>query len=86
MRGAAARAPAPMEPRSAPVREEAAFDASAGDLGSWLDQIDEPFSTTLLALIDEHISRTGSPKAKRLVAGWADVRPYFTKVLPAHRR
>ena len=40
----------------------------------------------LLALIDEHISRTGSPKAKRLVAGWADVRPYFTKVLPAHRR
>ena len=40
----------------------------------------------LLALIDEHISRTGSPKAKRLVAGWVDVRPYFTKVLPAHRR
>ena len=40
----------------------------------------------LLALIDEYISRTGSPKAKRLVAGWADVRPYFTKVLPAHRR
>ena len=48
----AARAPAPMEPRSMPVREEAAFDAGAGDLGSWLDQIDEPFSTTLLALID----------------------------------
>lgn len=35
-----------------PVSEEAAFDAGAGDLGSWLDQIDEPFSTTLLALID----------------------------------
>ena len=48
----AARAPAPMEPRSMPVSEEAAFDAGAGDLGSWLDQIDEPFSTTLLALID----------------------------------
>ena len=40
----------------------------------------------LLALIDEHISRTGSPKAQRLVADWADVRPYFTKVLPAQRR
>ena len=40
----------------------------------------------LLALIDEHISRTGSPKAQRLVADWADVRPYFTKVLPAQCR
>ena len=26
--------------------------AAAGDLKSWLDQVDEPFSTTLLALID----------------------------------
>lgn len=30
----------------------ASFRAPAGDLQSWLDAIDEPFSTTLLALID----------------------------------
>ena len=37
---------------------------------------------TLLGLLDEHIKRTGSPKAKRLVADWANARPYFSKVLP----
>ena len=36
----------------------------------------------LLALLDEHISRTGSPKAKRLVGDWANARPYFSKVQP----
>ena len=37
---------------------------------------------TLLALLEEHISRTGSPKAKRLVADWSNARPHFSKVLP----
>ena len=38
---------------------------------------------TLLELLEEHIKRTGSPKAKRLVGDWANTRPYFTKVQPA---
>ncbi len=38
---------------------------------------------TLLELLEEHIKRTSSPKAKRLVGDWANARPYFTKVQPA---
>ena len=37
---------------------------------------------TLLSLLEEHVSRTGSPKAKRLVADWANARHTFSKVLP----
>ena len=40
----------------------------------------------ILALLEEHVSRTGSPKAKRLVADWANVRPRFSKVLPVSNR
>ena len=36
----------------------------------------------ILEFLEEHVSRTGSPKAKRLVADWANVRPRFSKVLP----
>ncbi len=36
----------------------------------------------LVALIKEHIERTGSPKASRLLAHWDDVRPLFAKVQP----
>ncbi|MBP5285524.1 MAG: glutamate synthase subunit alpha, partial [Kiritimatiellae bacterium] len=36
----------------------------------------------LLELIEEHISRTGSPKAKRIAGDWANSRPRFSKVLP----
>ena len=36
----------------------------------------------LLSLLREHVARTGSPKAGRLVADWANARPMFTKVLP----
>ena len=37
----------------------------------------------LLELLDEHIARTDSPKARRLVGNWANTRPYFTKVQPS---
>ena len=36
----------------------------------------------LLALLEEHVSRTGSPKARRMLAGWSQVRPLFAKVSP----
>ena len=38
---------------------------------------------TLLALLEEHISRTGSPKAQRIIADWQNARAKFSKVLPA---
>jgi len=49
--GGAVLADAAAAPRDA-VMAGAAPVGGAGDLKSWLDQIDEPFSTTLLALID----------------------------------
>ena len=67
------------------------YDESATlDLNCNLDSVDlfpveegSQDERDLLALLDAHISRTGSPKAKRLVAGWTDARPRFSKVLPA---
>ena len=38
--------------------------------------------TGLRALLEEHVRRTGSPKASRLLASWPDARPRFVKVLP----
>ena len=60
------------------------------DLNCNLDSVD-PFSVeegsadekTLLALLKEHAARTGSPKAGRLIADWANVRPSFAKVVPS---
>ena len=37
----------------------------------------------LLSLIHEHIARTASPLAERLLADWSNVRPRFVKVAPA---
>jgi len=36
----------------------------------------------LLDLMREHVSRTGSPKAARMLADWNRVRPLFAKVVP----
>ena len=38
--------------------------------------------STLLSLLDEHVARTGSPKARRIVANWIESRPKFSKVAP----
>ena len=37
----------------------------------------------LLSLLREHIARTASPLAERLLADWSNVRPRFVKVAPA---
>lgn len=37
---------------------------------------------TLLALLNEHFSRTASQKAKRLIDNWADARPKFACIRP----
>ena len=36
----------------------------------------------LRALLEEHIARTGSPKAKKILDAWSDVRHKFTRVVP----
>jgi glutamate synthase (NADPH/NADH) large chain len=39
----------------------------------------------LLALIREHVERTGSPLATRILADWSAYRPKFVKILPTGR-
>ena len=58
------------------------------DLNCNLDSVDlfpvEPGSedeTALLALLREHVVRTGSPTAKRILAHWQDCRAKFVKVV-----
>ena len=66
------------------------YDESATlDLNCNLDSVDlfpveagGEDEAALLSLLREHVARTGSPKAGRLVADWANARPMFTKVLP----
>lgn len=36
----------------------------------------------LKSVLDEHIERTDSPKAKRILANWTEARPKFVKVVP----
>ena len=36
-------------------------------------------------LLEEHVQRTGSPKAQALLDDWTNVRPKFTKVTPSGR-
>ena len=36
----------------------------------------------LMALLEEHVRRTGSPQAARMLSGWLEVRPLFAKVQP----
>ena len=66
------------------------YDETASlDLNSNLDSVDlfpveegTEDEEALLALLDEHVKRTGSPKARRLLACWQETRPRFTKVKP----
>ena len=59
------------------------------DLNCNLDSVDlfpvEPGSDdekALLAILEEHVARTGSPKARRLLADWTNQRTRFAKVSP----
>ena len=59
------------------------------DLHANLDSVDlapvesgSEAEAELLALIDEHIARTGSAKAARIKADWINQRPRFVQVVP----
>ena len=66
------------------------YDESATlDLNCNLDSVDlfpveegSADEKSLLALVEEHVARTGSPKAARILASWPDARHCFSKVLP----
>ena len=59
------------------------------DLNCNLDSVDlfpveagSADETSLLALLGDHVARTGSPKARRILDNWTGFRPKFAKVLP----
>jgi glutamate synthase (NADPH/NADH) large chain len=60
------------------------------DLSCNLDSVDlfpveegSDDEAALRALLAEHVARTGSPKARRVLDDWNSFRPRFAKVLPA---
>ena len=65
-------------------------EAATLDLNCNLDSVDifpveegSDAETELLALLLEHLTRTGSPKAGRILEDWPSFRPKFVKVVPA---
>ncbi len=65
-------------------------EAATLDLNCNLDSVDlypvaegSEDEAHLLALLHEHIERTGSPKAARVLADWPTCRAKFAKVAPA---
>ena len=67
-----------------------AYDEAATlDLNCNLDSVDlfpveegSDDEKALLSLLEEHVKRTGSPKARRMLDDWPNARPRFTKVSP----
>ena len=60
------------------------------DLNCNLDSVDlfpveegSEDETRLLEVLREHVVRTGSPKAQRVLDDWTNARPYFSKAVPA---
>jgi glutamate synthase domain-containing protein 3 len=53
--------------------------------GAMLDQLEEltdEDSDEARALVEEHLQRTGSPVAKRVLEHWQELLPRFVKVFP----
>ena len=46
------------------------------------DPLEDADVEVLRALVEEHLKRTGSPVAARVLESWADVLPRFVKVMP----
>ena len=62
--------------------EDGGFRGRCNDELVGLEQLDETDAEELRALVDEHLERTGSDVAARLLADWDDAVPQFVKVMP----
>jgi glutamate synthase domain-containing protein 3 len=47
-----------------------------------LEELDEGDIIEVRALVDEHLERTGSPVAQRVLDNWDELLPKFIKVFP----
>ncbi len=66
--------------------EDGRFDSLCNTDMIDLDPIDESDERELKRLIENHAKYTGSPKAKRILAGWERERELFVKVFPMEYR
>jgi glutamate synthase domain-containing protein 3 len=62
--------------------EDGGFRGRCNDELVGLEPVDETDADELRALVVEHLERTGSEVAARLLAGWEAALPRFVKVLP----
>jgi glutamate synthase domain-containing protein 3 len=51
-----------------------------------LEQLDVDDTVVLRALVEEHLARTGSPVAERVLASFEELVPRFVKVMPRDYR
>ena len=66
--------------------EDGTFDSRCNKEMVELMPINEADSVELKALLNEHVQRTGSPKAARILATWESVAHRFVKVFPSEYR
>ena len=66
--------------------EDGAFNARCNQEMVELVSLGESDAATVRALLEEHVRRTGSPKAKTTLENWAAFAPRFIKVLPKEYR
>jgi glutamate synthase (NADPH/NADH) large chain/glutamate synthase (ferredoxin) len=68
------------------VLDESGTFRTRGVNPTMLDQLEELDAGDIIevrALVDEHLERTGSPVAQRLLDNWDELLPKFIKVFPA---
>ena len=56
-------------------------EAAEADVGK-VQHLNQPDEVTLKTLVENHANLTGSPRAKALLADWANARTKFVKVMP----
>lgn len=56
-------------------------EAAEADVGK-VQHLNQPDEVTLKTLVENHANLTGSPRAKSLLADWANARSKFVKVMP----
>ncbi|MEO7093500.1 MAG: hypothetical protein ABI175_09635, partial [Polyangiales bacterium] len=51
-----------------------------------LEVLDDADVARVKPLLEEHVARTGSPKAREMLAGWSSIASRLVKVMPSEMR
>ncbi len=66
--------------------EDGAFSGRCNQELVDLEPLDEGDAAIVRALVEEHLERTGSPVAGRVLGSWEETAPWFVKVMPRDYR